>query len=453
MEVATLPTRQATMARESKIIGGKVRKRTSSGLNGSRRDSGGSGGPAIQNNAGGAAGPVQAVPATASSSCSCTFAADCKSFRAMVLGSPVNWVLLAVPPAVAGPHLQWRDEVIFSLNFFAILPLAGLLGACTEELAASLGDTIGGLLNATFGNAVELILSVFALRDGLVDMVQGSLLGSILSNLLLVLGMCFLFGGVRYKTQRYNAEGSRVQSSLLLLATIALTIPSMAFLDEVQAIQEDPDETDGKPGQVIVSAEQLFVSRGCATCLAILYCLYLVFQLGTHSECFAAESPEEEGVEGPEESMSPAFATIMLMLITCIVAVCSEGLVGSVEGLTKSLGISRSFIGVVLLPIVGNAAEHLTAVTVAMKDKLDLSLGVALGSSTQIALFVVPFTVLAGWYIGTPMNLNFGTMGAGLLLLTVLIVGGLTGDGESNWIEGAMLLAAYFIVAITLWAM
>merc|ERR1719343_40726 len=170
------------------------------------------------------------------------------------------------------------------------------------------------------------------------------------------------------------------------------------------------------------------------------------FQLVTHNDCF---ENEEDGDEGEKTSLSPFFSTVVLLIVTLLVAICSEGIVNCVEALTVRMGFSRSFIGVVLLPIVGNAAEHMTAVSVAVKDKLNLSLGVALGSSTQIALFVVPFTVLAGWAMGVPMNLNFRPMSTGILLLTVLIVAGLTGDGESNWLEGVMLLAAYFIICIT----
>merc|ERR1712194_832932 len=226
--------------------------------------------------------------------------------------------------------------------------------------------------------------------------------------------------------------GARVQSSMLLLAVLALAVPTMV------SMTEDSHE-DNKQGQ----NKCLYISRVSAVILAGSYVLYLVFQLYTHTEYFRAESNEEE----EEICMSGCTAMIVLAATTLIVAFLSEGLVGSVEGLTEGLGISRSFIGVVLLPIVGNAAEHFTAVTVAVKDKMDLALGVALGSSTQIALFVVPFTVLTGWAIDVPMDLNFKPVATGVLLVTVIIVSVVTGDGQSNWLEGALLLMGYVIVA------
>lgn len=289
-------------------------------------------------------------------------------------------------------------------------------------------------------NAVELILAVYALREGLVDVVQDSLLGSILSNLLLVLGMCFFFGGLKFHTQRFNPDGARMQSSLLLLAVLALAVPTMVMAGKKDGSKEQQLE------------DSLFISHGAALVLASLYIFYLLFQLCTHPEQFAGEGAGE-GDEGSGEhveiDMSFGCAFVLLAVVTGFVAICSEFLVGTVEEVTETWHISRAFVGVVLLPIVGNAAEHATAVTVAFKDKMDLSLGVALGSSTQIALFVVPFTVVAGWCIDVPMDLNFKPVATGILLLTVLIVCSLTQDGNSNWMEGVMLLAAYFLIAVT----
>jgi Ca2+:H+ antiporter len=352
------------------------------------------------------------------------------AFKSLLMASPLNILLPLVPLGIAGPRIGWSDTVVFAVNFLAMLPLAKLLGNCTEDIAVSVGETLGGLLNASFGNAVEMLLSIFALKEGLVDVVQGSLLGSIYSNLLLVLGMCFFFGGVLFHTQKYNADGARVQSNLLLLSVLAMVIPSLVAL--ASSKQE----------------QSLAMSRGAAIILSCLYCGYLFFQLGTHTDYFSGE----EGGEGEEEHMHPILATVLLFTITIIIALSSEALVGSVEGITEHLGISKHFIGVILLPIVGNAAEHLTAVSVAMKNKMDLSLGVALGSSLQIALLVVPFTVITGWIIEVPMDLNFHPLGTGILLLTVLIVGSLTSDGESNWLEGAMLIAAYVMIGITFWS-
>jgi len=301
-------------------------------------------------------------------------------------------------------------------------------------LAAGVGETLGGLLNATFGNAVEMILAVYALREGLVDVVQDSLLGSILSNLLLVLGGCFFVGGMKFHTQKFNPDGTRMQSSLLLLAVLALAIPTM-----VMSGSKHQDEEQGLEAS-------LAISRGASITLAALYVFYLIFQLKTHPEQFVAEGGDEEEVES---EMSIGCAIVMLSVVTVVVAVCSELLVGTIEEVTEKWKLSRAFVGVVLLPIVGNAAEHATAVTVAYKDKMDLALGVALGSSTQIALLVVPVCVMSGWIIGVPMDLNFKPVATGILLLTVLIVCGLTSDGQSNWMEGVMLLAAYFLIAVT----
>lgn len=341
------------------------------------------------------------------------YAGPAAIFRKLLFDSPLNVLLLAVPFGIAAPKLHWSDQANFSLNFLAILPMAKILGSITEELADSVGETLGGLLNASFGNAVEMLLSAFALRK--------------------VLGMCFFFGGLKFHKQKYNADGARVQSNLLLLSVLAMVIPSLVGL-----------VTDEE-------GVSLAMSRGAAIILAVLYGLYLIFQLGTHKDYF--ETQAEEGVESEEEPIHPGVASMMLAVVTFTVAICSEGLVDSVEGITQNMGISEHFIGVILLPIVGNAAEHLTAVDVALKNKMDLSLGVALGSSSQIALLVVPFSVCAGWAIGVPMDLNFRPLGTGILLVTVLIVGSVTSDGESNWLEGAMLIAAYVMVGLTFWTM
>ncbi|CAK9029112.1 unnamed protein product [Durusdinium trenchii] len=361
------------------------------------------------------------------------FDRDLEGLKTIFLGNPLNVMLVFTPLGLASQSLGWGEVATFGLCFLAIVPLAKLLGEATEQLSCSVGQTLGGLLNATFGNAVEMIISVFALREGLTEVVKGSLVGSIISNLLLVLGMCFFFGGLNYQTQRFNANGARTQYSLLLLAILALVIPTVVLLTGVRPESE------------------LLISRGCAIVLAVLYICYLIFQLVTHKDEFAAAETEDDCEEEAEPSLSPGTAVALLVAATLLVAPLSEALTGSVEGVTKTLNISDAFVGVVLLPIVGNAAEHLTAVTVATKDKMDLSLGVALGSSTQIALFVVPFTVIIGWILGVPMDLNFRSLDVSILLLTVLIVGSTIVDGESNWLEGAALMSAYMLIAVSLW--
>jgi len=358
---------------------------------------------------------------------------DLSGLKEIILGSPLNLMLVFAPLGLASETLGWGEVATFLLCFLAIVPLAKLLGEATEQLALSVGQTLGGLLNATFGNAVEMIIAIFALREGLTEVVKGSLVGSIVSNLLLVLGMCFFCGGLKYNTQRFSPTGARAQYSLLLLAVLALVIPTVVLL------------TGARP------ASELLISRGCAVVLAVLYVCYLVFQLYTHKDQFGTEANEEEPAEEEQTMLSKGASLALLLIATLIVAPLSEGLTGSVEGVTKTLQLADAFVGVILLPIVGNAAEHLTAVTVATKDKMDLSLGVALGSSTQIALFVVPFTVIAGWFMDVPMDLNFKSLDVSILLLTVLIVGSTISDGESNWLEGAALIGAYLLIAVSLW--
>lgn len=343
----------------------------------------------------------------------------------------VNVMLVFLVPALLSKKLGWSEQAVFGLNFLAIIPLAALLGETTEDLAETVGDTLGGLLNATFGNCVEMLLSMFALQKGLVDVVQTSLLGSILSNLLLVPGFCFFLGGLRYKTQKFNENAARTQASLLLLSVLAMSMPALIALS------------------VSAKKNSLDMSRLTAIILSFLYCSYLVFQLKTHPEHFESDQPEPG--EAQQAKVPALYASFFLLLFTLTVACCSELLIGSVEGITETWRIPRSFIGGILLPIVGNAAEHATAVQAALKDKMDLAIGVALGSSAQIALLVVPFCVITGWAIDVPMGLDFPPVSSGILLLTVLIVNSVTTDGETNWLEGIMLLAAYVLVAGCFW--
>eukprot|EP01134_Creolimax_fragrantissima_P000691 CFRG0691T1 len=348
----------------------------------------------------------------------------------------INIFLLVLPLALLAETMEWSKPTVFILNFIAIIPLANLLGSATEELALRTGETVGGLLNATFGNAVELILSIAALQKGLINVVQGSLLGSILSNLLLVLGMCFFFGGIKNAPeQTFNLTGAGTFASLLLVSSIGLCVPALFH-----------NVLPGHAQKLMYPHEEVMLSRVVAIVLGSVYVLYLVFQLKTHSELFESEGDDEEEVI---PVLSPGGSTILLIVVTLIVAVCSEFLTGSIEVMSGFM--SEAFIGVILLPLVGNAAEHLTAVTVAMKNKMDLAIGVAVGSSTQIALFVIPVITLAGWVIDQPMDLNFRIFDTGLLILTVLIVNLTLLDGKSNWLEGVMLIATYIIIGFACW--
>eukprot|EP01068_Selenidium_serpulae_P014609 Selendium_serpulae@DN6119_c0_g1_i3.p1 len=356
-----------------------------------------------------------------------------------LLFTQLNLLLITSPLGVVAYFYEWGDMPVFWLNFVSLIPLAALLGNATEELGLHLGDLIGGLLNATFGNAVEMIMTVQSLQRGLLTVVQGSLLGSILSNLLLVLGMSFFCGGLVHKNQKFNKEGATYSTSLLLLASMGIITPTVAA-------------HHGNAPRVSVSNDILMISRCTALLIAGTYCLFLVFQLYTHLDLFKGVAPSEDDMV-PEDipSMSLVFAWSLTAVITVIISLNSGFLVGSIEGVVRSRGIPEGFIGVILLPIVGNAAEHMTAVTVAVKNKVDLTMGVAVGSSTQIAMFMVPFAVLVGWTMDKPMTLAFNGVSVAVLLLAILIVIGVVQDGVSNWFEGAMLMAAYLIVAIVFW--
>ncbi|RGB44250.1 Sodium/calcium exchanger protein [Rhizophagus diaphanus] len=360
-----------------------------------------------------------------------------ESFKIIFLSSWINVLLIFVPLGYIAFGLEWSNTSVFVINFLAIIPLAKLLGFATEDISLRVGQTIGGLLNATFGNAVELIVSIIALKEGQIRVVQASILGSIISNLLLVLGMCFVAGGFYHKVQKFNMTAAQTSSSLMALACIGLIIPA-AFMSSV----EPPEiiETGGDH-----KSELLNLSHGTAIVLLIIYILYLLFQLKTHTHLYQDEVVIEDD-EQPQLTLTVSF--LLLASVTVAVAFSAEYLVGSIEGIVETSGLSKTFVGLILLPIVGNAAEHVTAVTVAMKNKMDLAINVAAGSSMQIALFVSPLLVILGWIIGQQMTLFFRTFETIVLFISVLITNYLIQDGESNWLEGAMLLATYVIIAL-----
>ncbi|KAL8726713.1 MAG: hypothetical protein Q9181_005951, partial [Wetmoreana brouardii] len=358
--------------------------------------------------------------------------------------NPVNVLLVFVPLGIAFGATHANPTVVFILNFLAIIPLASLLSFATEELSAKLGQTLGGLLNATFGNAVELIVSIVALKNGEIRIVQASMLGSILSNILLVLGCCFLAGGIKHPEQRFNSTVASTMSSLMAVSTASLIIPATLYAAMGQG---DQNSKHTKDNNILV------LSHGTAIILLILYALYLFFQLKTHANLFDEESGPEsreegarEGEQGEEHILSPWAAGVALVIITVMVAVCAEYLVDSIDSIVQTAHISRTFIGLILLPIVGNAAEHVTAVVVATKNKMDLAIGVAIGSSMQIALLVTPFLVILGWIINQPMTLQFEIFETVVFFLAVLVTNYLISDGKSNYLEGAMLLGMYVII-------
>ncbi|KAJ7494674.1 Sodium/calcium exchanger protein-domain-containing protein [Mycena galericulata] len=398
------------------------------------------------------------------------------SIKSIITASWLNLLLVFIPISWAFNFAD-KDQhtLVFVFSFLAIIPLAKLLAFATDELSMRVGQTLAGLLNATLGNAVELIVAIIALTKCELAVVQSSLIGSILSNLLLVLGMCFFAGGIKFSEQGFGASATQLNSSLLTISVIAVLLPA-AFRFSVT-----PD-SDPNSGQDILQ-----LSHGVAIILLFIYGSYLFFQLYSHATLYGNQSgdiikstkyeprgakhgaaaadtnavsgttdvengarkDDEEDEEVPELSLYMTLG--LLAVVTVIVAVTAEWLVDSIDGLTQSGSISKEFVGIILLPIVGNAAEHVTAVSVSVKDKLTLSLGVAVGSSIQIALFVIPFIVTLGWILGKPLTMLFDPYESVAVFLAVLTVNYVVQDGKSNWLEGMILMCLYVILALSFW--
>ncbi|CAG8102274.1 unnamed protein product [Penicillium nalgiovense] len=419
-----------------------------------------------------------------------TFASQ---LRATVLNSWINVLLIAAPVGIVLYAVGANPIAIFVVNFIAIIPLAAMLSFATEEIALRTSETIGGLLNASFGyalysplsldstisnpysNAVELIVAIIALVQRKTLIVQTSLIGSILSNLLLVLGMSFFLGGIPRIEQHFNVTVAQTAASMLALAVSSLIIPTAYHK------WSDLGKVDGTAA----------LSRGTSVLLLIVYGCYLFFQLKSHADMYNRPSQKverrsakvEEGDasrgiaqigkmtatplvgqnsdhmqmedldDEPEEpQLSITVAVLTLIISTAFVAACAEFMVESIDALTETGNIRETFVGLILLPIVGNAAEHATAVTVACKDKMDLTIGVAVGSSMQIALLVLPLIVVLGWIIGVEdMTLNFDGFQVIVLFMSVLLVNYLIGDGKSHWLEGVLLMMMYLIIALAAW--
>jgi Ca2+:H+ antiporter len=359
------------------------------------------------------------------------------------LTSAQGWPYLLVPfiPAAVGLELAHASAaLIFIVAALGIIPTAALMGLATEELAARSGPGIGGLLNVTFGNAPELIIALFALAEGLQEVVKASLVGSILGNILLVLGGAMLVGGLRRDRQYFDRTAAQVQSAMLFLAVAALTMPAIFELVEGK----------GLPG---VGAERVeygstieTLSALTAVVLIVTYVIGLFFSLRTHRDLF---NPHYEGEEEDTMGWSVRRAVIMLAIAGIAVGLMSEVLVGSISEASESIGISEFFVGVIVVAIVGNAAEHWVAILVAFKNKMDLAVNIAVGSSAQIALFVAPILVLVSFVLGpSPMALVFNGFELGAILIAVLIANYVTSEGESTWFEGVQLLAVYVILAL-----
>ena len=343
----------------------------------------------------------------------------------------LNWLLVFVPIAIGMEFLMpGSHSLIFIAACLAIVPLAGWLGRATEQLAAHTGEGVGGLLNATFGNAAELIIAIMALNKGLYPVVKASLTGSIIGNILLVLGAAIVSGGIKFKEQKFNPTAARAQSTLLTLAAIALIMP--ATFHYLAGPAERVREND--------------LSLEISIVLLVAYGAHLLFSLHTHKQLFSSEVEEQEA---HENAWSLRKSVLVLLGVTAIIAWVSEILVGSVQEAAEAFGMSRVFIGVIVVAVIGNAAEHSTAVLMALKNRMELSLGIAVGSSLQIALFVAPVLVLLSHFIGPqPMDLVFTPAEVLSVFLAALITSQIASDGESNWLEGVMLLAVYLILAI-----
>jgi Ca2+:H+ antiporter len=343
-----------------------------------------------------------------------------------------------IPIAVVLEFAHASATVIFAVSALAIIPTAALMGRATEELAAKSGPGIGGFLNVTFGNAPELIIALFALNAGLQEVVKASVVGSILGNMLLVLGASMLVGGLRRDKQVFNRTSAGVQTTMLLLAGGALLMPAIFELVEGQ----------GLPG---VNAESIdydstveHLSLATAIVLMGTYALGLLFSMKTHRSLFNPEYEEED-----TWGWSIRTSVIALAVAGVLVGLMSEVLVGSISEASESIGLSEFFVGAIVVAIVGNAAEHWVAVLVAAKDKMDLAVNISIGSSAQIALFVAPVLVIASFLIGDhPMPLVFNGFELGAIVLAILVANQVTSDGESNWFEGAQLLALYFLVGL-----
>jgi Ca2+:H+ antiporter len=351
----------------------------------------------------------------------------------------IDWLLVFVPITFALRfYPPWHQETaLFLCAALAIIPLAGWMGRATEALAERMGQGMGGLLNATFGNAAELIISLVALSKGLNGVVKASLTGSIIGNILLVLGLSMTVGGMKYREQRFNRTVALSAGASLVLAAIALVIPSLFHVAAV-----------AQPGAWSLALEQQ-LSLAIAVVLFATYGFTLLFSLKTHAQLFRGENdvPHAPKAE-PRAKWSTAKAVTVLLVSTVCVAAMSEFLVGAIETARATLGLSEMFVGIIIVAIIGNAAEHSTAVMMAMKNKMDLSLGIAVGSSLQIALFVAPVLVFASYFLGTPLDLEFTLPEVAAVVVAVLIVNQISGDGESNWLEGVQLLSVYVILAI-----
>jgi Ca2+:H+ antiporter len=348
-----------------------------------------------------------------------------------LIQSPLNWLLVFVPAVLVVEQVNpGAHTALFLLSVLAIVPLAGLLSHATEGVAAKTGDAVGGLLNATLGNLTELVIAITALRAGMLDLVKASMTGAVVTNSLFMLGGAFLLGGLRYRVQEFNPANARIQTGMLLLATIALLIPSAV----------------GRVDELNIPSFAEPLSLGLSAILLVTYALSLLFSLKTHREYFASAGAGEH-----DEAPWPlAFSLGALAVATILIALVSEVFVESVQHAALALGMSRAFVGFIVVSLVGGAAEMASAFSAARKNRLDMSVGIAMGSSSQIALFVAPVLVILSYAVApTPLDLNFGAAQVLMVLLTTLTTAFVVASGRSAWYVGVQLLAVYATFAVT----
>ena len=336
-------------------------------------------------------------------------------------------LLVFLPVTIIGEIVGFSDPLLFLCSSLAIIPLAGLMGKSTDVIACFCGQKIGGLLNATFGNATELIIAFVAMKAGMFDVVKASLAGSVIGNILLVLGMSMFLGGLRYKVQSFNRNSINMTSSMLLLAVLGLSIPAIF----THTLPEEALTTQFEGLSVIIAVLMLLV-----------YAMQFVFSFVTHRYLYEETLPVEES-ETP--SMRLPIVILLLIVSTVCIAVLSEIFVGTVEPMAESAGLSTTFVGIILVPIIGNAAEHSSAILMAMKNKMNAAVEIALGSSLQIILFVIPVLALLS-LLFTPMSIVFTPFELVALVASVLIANRVAGDGESNWLEGLQLITVYLML-------
>ncbi|XP_058734512.1 vacuolar cation/proton exchanger 3-like [Vicia villosa] len=357
------------------------------------------------------------------------------NFQEVILGTKLSILFVAIPFAIFAQCYGFSKPLVFALSLLGLIPLAERVSFLTEEIAYYTGPTVGGLLNATCGNATELIIAIFALSNNKIDVVKYSLLGSILSNLLLVLGTSLLCGGIANirAEQKFDRRQADMNLLMLLLALLCHLLP-LLFQYGGASVAIDADSS-------------LQFSRFASILMVIAYLVYLIFQLWTHRQLFEARDEEDEENENASKAVIGFWSGFAwLVFMTVFIAILSEYVVDTIEDASDSWGLSISFLSIILLPIVGNAAEHAGAIIFAFKNKLDISLGVALGSATQIGMFVVPLCVIVAWILGIKMDLNFNLLETGSLALAIITTGFTLQDGTSHYLKGLILLLLYIVI-------